>query len=168
MINPTSARGDLASLITTAIRDSGLLQSAASSHESRVPLRWSTVPTEAISEGGSLDDCKSGVSSVGSLSMSLPYDTRSARASDAPGRATGFTFQLSMTLVSIMRSRPSRSITVQISPTMKGARKPKREYKPPPTGGPMTSLRVVCEKQNRFNRTHLADPRERPIIAKPI
>jgi hypothetical protein len=145
IISATSARGDLASLITTATRDSGWSQRATSSHEGRVPVRSSTLPIKVISAGGS----RSGVFSVVPLIVPLSYGTKSAGESYAPGSAAGSTLQFLMSLRSIIRNRPRRSTTVQISPRMKGARKPKREYKAPPVGGPTTRLRMFWHVKNK-------------------
>ena len=136
MINATSARGDLASLSTTSTIESGWWISATSS-DTAEPAE---LLIEATSVGGSLDDWRSGVFSVAASALPLLCGIRSGCESYGREIAAGSTPQMIASLRSIIRNRPSKSIAVHISPKMKGARKPKREYKAPPTGGPRTSL----------------------------
>ncbi len=60
-------------------------------------------------------------------------------------------------LLSMIRNRKAKSKTATMMPKMKGPRKPKRVYSPPPTGGPTSALEInyglVQGKKPRSMRT---------------
>lgn len=149
MINPTSARGDLERLNTTSVNDGRWREASTFSDdvpckvndaEDRVLIRAPRDFIDLISAEDCLDDWRSGVFSVVSSTASSSSGKMFSCDWYILGTSAGLKFQMIASLRSMMRSRPSRSTTVQISPKMKGARKPMREYKAPPTGGPIISL----------------------------
>lgn len=69
-------------------------------------------------------------------------------------------------LLSMIRNRKAKSKTATMMPKMKGPRKPKRVYSPPPTGGPTSALERNYDPV-RGNKPCDTYPRETPDIAMP-